>query len=192
MQHINLNTHSVFYKTAFCQNGVLLATPMGPQNNNLSYGVNMVDISNYDKKVLMPIDASMLDSAVKAEGAHATLQRYCKLRRDEIHPPLVPLERVIEATMAWSPMEMFKTPDAQKGRPVKVCLASTSERDPLKRADLFKLAQQRADEWNDNTRDKSIGHFRVVMAFDSVYKIVSFYTDDMTVLQNGISPPQRV
>jgi hypothetical protein len=189
MQHINLNTHSVFYKTAFCQNGVLLATPMGPENANLSYGVNMVDISNYDKKVLMPIDASMLDSAVKAEGAHATLQKYCKERRDEIHPPLVPLERVIEATKAWSPMELFKLPDAIRGRPTKTCLASTSERDPLKRADILKAAQASAKKWNDGPHERAIGHQRVVSAFDSVYKILNFYTDDMTVLQQGISAP---
>jgi len=187
LQHINLKTHSVFYKTAFCQNGVLLATPMGA--NNLSYGVNMCDMSDYNKKVLMPVDASMLDNTVKSKGAHEMLERYCHARRDEIHPPRVSIDRVNEALGAWSPMDMFKRPTAIGSRPVKTCLSSTSERDPEKRKLIFKAAQEVAIAWNNHPRDRTIGHFRVVQAFDSVYKILSLYTDDMTTIKKGLEKP---
>ena len=187
LQHVNLKMHSVFYRTAFCQNGVLLATPMGAGNNNLSYGVNMADMSDYDKKILMPVDAAMLDNAVKEKGADDMLRSYCRARRDEIHPPRVSQERVDEALGAWSPMVLFKRPAVIGNRPFKVCLSSTSERDPEQRQILFQAAQEIATAWNNHPRDKNIGHFRVVMAFDSVYKILSLYTDDMTTIQKALS-----
>jgi len=187
LQHVNLKTHSVFYKTAFCQNGVLLATPIGPDSKSLSYGVNMADISDYNKKIMMPVDASMLDNVVKTKGTHELLQGYCRARRDEIHPPRVPLERVNESLGAWSPMTMFKCPDAIRNRPFKVCLSSTSERDLERRMTIFKAAQEVANAWNNHPRDKNIGHFRVLLAFDSVYKILSLYTDDMSTIQRALS-----
>jgi hypothetical protein len=62
--HLNKQLETKFYKTAFCQNGILLAS-VGESPTKLNYGVNMDHISDYTKKVLMPITAQLVNKVTE-------------------------------------------------------------------------------------------------------------------------------
>ena len=182
--HINKETSTQFYKTAFCQNGTLLAT--AKENSQLSYGINMQSIADYNLKVLMPVAPSLLDTLVRKKCATEFLSQYCEARRIELHPPMVPTGKIIEATMAWSPMQAYVQPQELMGREYKVCITTTSYRDPTLRNAALYRALALAEEWNGNPKQQQIGHLAAYQAMDTVYTKLCLWTDKTTQLEQAL------
>jgi len=181
--HINKSTSKQFYKTAFCQNGTLLATA---KEDRLSYGVSMQSIANYDVKVLMPVAPSLLDTLVGKPCATEFLDQYCEARRIELHPPMVPTSKIIEATMAWSPIGAYVQPQELVGRDYKVCITTTSYRDPVLRDAALHRALALAEEWNGNAKQQQIGHLSAYQAMDTVYTRLCLWMDNTTQLASAL------
>jgi hypothetical protein len=184
VMHVDNATSKQFYRTAFCQNGTLLATSKPDQS--LSYGVSMQHLSDYDIKVQMPINPDLLNSIVENSNASDFLDKYIDVRRGEIHPPPVPKEIILKATQAWSSMKLYEHPPIVSGRDYKVCLASTAFRDPaLRTAALFR-AMATAGEWNANIKQQQIGYLMAYEAFDSVFTKLYLWTDNTTQLASAL------
>jgi hypothetical protein len=184
MMHVDNETASKFYRTGFCQGGTLL----GSINSDkvLEYGVSMQHISDYNVKVLMPVNPSLLNSLVDNTKASAFLDLFVDARRMEIHPPMVETKTIIEATSAWSRVKAYATPEEVVGRDFKVCLTSTSYRDPSERHAALLRAEATAAEWNVNPRQQQIGHLTAYEAMDSVFTRLCLWTDNTDSLQAAL------
>jgi hypothetical protein len=182
--HVDNKTSEKFYRTGFCQNGTLLAT--ATPNNNLSYGLCMQRINDYSVKVLMPVNKGLLNTLVQNERATEFLDSFVEMRQQEIHPPPVATQTIIDATMAWSAVTAYEAPAENKGRDFKVCLASTSFREPeMRQAGLYR-ALAVASEWNANVQQKQIGHMTAYEAFDSVFTRLCLWTDNTEQLEAAL------
>jgi len=184
MMHVDNETSSKFYRTGFCQGGTLL----GSINSDkvLEYGVSMQHISDYNVKVLMPVNPNLLNSLAENTKASAFLDLFVDARRMEIHPPMVETKTIIEATSAWSRVKAYATSKEVVGRDFKVCLTSTSYRDPNERHAALLRAEATAAEWNVNPRQQQIGHLTAYEAMDSVFTRLCLWTDNTDSLQAAL------
>jgi hypothetical protein len=182
--HLNKSLESKFYKTAFCQNGTLLAS-----NNSLSekleYGINMMNISDYEQKVLMPISPNLIDSLSQQSNATEFLHNHCKQRKEEIHPPRVDLHTILDATKPWTPMTMFQQSPTLKGRTFKTCLSMLSIRNPQERLEYASNLEKQLCIWNKKYKD--IGFCSSYVAFDTVFTKLCFWTDNLLALENALT-----
>lgn len=181
--HLNQQTESKFYKRAFCQNGILLATTQF--GGKLSYGIDMQCISDYDQKVLMPLSTTLIDDLSQTSNAHTFLQDHCKQRKMEIHPPPISGKRLMEATMPWSAMTFYEHPCELEDREYKTCVAMHSIRDPTARAELFQKSKKIMTMWNE--KYKHIGYCSTYLAFDTLFTKLCFWTDDLHKLEVALS-----
>jgi hypothetical protein len=185
MMHVDNDTSKKFYRTGFCQGGTLLAS-IKP-DNSLDYGVSMQHISDYGIKVFMPVNPDLLNAVAKNNEASSFLDAFVELRKMEIHPPLVETKTIIEATMAWSPVKAYVAPDEILNRDYKVCLTSTAFREPEERSAALFKALATANEWNNDPKQKQIGHLTAYEAMDSVFTRLYLWTDNTEQLQSSLS-----
>jgi hypothetical protein len=88
--------------------------------------------------------------------------------------------------MAWSPIKAYVAPKEVLNRDFKVCLASTSFRDPKEREAALMRASATAEEWNNNPRQQQIGHLTAYQAMDSVFTRLYLWTDNTDQLQAAL------
>jgi hypothetical protein len=184
MLHVDNETSKQFYRTGFCQAGTLLAS-LTP-DRTLNYGVSMQHISDYGVKVFMPVNPDLLNSIVGDRNASSFLNAFVDARRMEMHPPMVDTKTIVDATMAWSPIEAYVAPSEVSGRDYKVCLTSTSFRDPAERSMALLKAKATASEWNNNPMQQKIGHLTAYQAMDSVFTRLYLWTDNTEQLQAAL------
>jgi len=187
--HMNKSLEQKFYKTAFCQNGLLLATKAG-LTSKLDYGINMDHISDYDRKVMMPISAELINKLTKNPKASSVLSEHYSARRSEIHPPRAQVNNVLKALKPWSAVTAFKGIEELKGRQFKVCLTMRSIRDPEERAETYATTRAKLEEWNKKYSD--IGHCTSYIAFDTVFTRLCMWTDNLPALQKSLSSAMTV
>jgi hypothetical protein len=182
--HLNKQLETKFYKTAFCQNGILLAS-VGESPTKLNYGVNMDHISDYTKKVLMPITAQLVNKVTEQDDAHDILISHFEARKAEIHPPPVSKEVIARAISRWSKVGIYTKNDAIKDRKYKICLTMRSIRDPAERLDMHNAAIAKLAEWNAKYKD--IGFCDSYVAFDTMFTRLCMWTDNIPALQKALS-----
>lgn len=180
--HLNQTLEQQFYKTAFCQNGILLAT--NRIGAKMEYGIDMTKISNYDIKVLMPVSPNLIDKLSQQSDAHDFLAEHCRQRRSEIHPPAVSIHTILEATKPWTACTLYEKPPCLQNRKFKTCLSMTSIRDPEERVKFQETLNRIALNWNQ--KYKEIGVLSIYSAFDTVFTKLNFWIDDCTTLKRGI------
>jgi len=185
--HLNKVLEGRFYKTAFCQNGSLLATNC--MYGKMEYGVDMTNISNYDQKILMPVSPKLINTLSQNDDAHDFLMRHCAERRFEIHPPPVSTHCILDATKPWTPLGLFEEPCELKGREYKVCLTMTSVRDPAQRLELKEGIDRYLANWNK--KYNQIGFCSTYVAFDTVFTKLCFWTDNLDALQRTLTSALR-
>lgn len=181
--HLNSQNQSKFYKTAYCQNGNLLASNDG-NSLKLEYGINMNSISDSKKKVLMPVTAALTNTVVQNSSAHAFCETHRLQRKNEIHPPLVSKEKLSSLIAHWTPMTMNVVPEEITKRKNKICLAMKSFRNPEERAAFHLQLNQKLKEWNHKYSD--VGLCTSYVAFDTVFTRLHMWVDDMDKLQNTL------
>jgi hypothetical protein len=184
LAHINKDLESKFYKVAFCQNGQLLATPT-QSPAQLNYGVNMTMISDYSKKVFMPITDKLVTKITNEKTAFEFMKNHRDLRKAEIHPPRTEIANLQKAIAHWSAMELYQHPTQVQGRAYKVCMAMKSVRDPAKRAEELLATQNNVAAFNAKYKD--IGYCTAYTAFDTIFTKLCMYTDTLEPLQAMLS-----
>jgi hypothetical protein len=175
-------THSKgsFYRTAFCQNGTMLASQIG--SAPMQFGVDMEYLSDNAIKVHLPVTGKVL-----GEGEYAKLREYVIARSVEIHPPLVD-HNMIRAKLNWAPMTPFNGCDRlHPGRPFLTCMVHVTSNDKVSTQELMKQAQAEVEEFNSKPEHSShLGIMRAVPTMDGVSKLFHFYVDDLSYLQKSI------
>ena len=175
-------THSKgsFYRTAFCQNGTMLASQIG--NEPMQFGVDMEFLSDNQIKVHLPVTGKAL-----GDGGYAKLEEYVKARRNEIHLPLVD-HNVIRSKLNWAPMTPFNGCDKLASeRPFITCMVHVTSNDKVSTAELLRRATMEVDEFNSKPEHNShLGVMRAVATMDGVSKLFHIYTDDLSYLQKSI------
>ena len=184
LAHINKDLEAKFYKVAFCQNGQLLATPT-QSPAQLNYGVDMKLLSDYSKKVFMPITDKLVTKITSDKNAYDFMKNHRELRKSEIHPPRTDLCNIQKAVAHWSPMEVYQHPPQVEGRAYKVCLAMKSIRDPEKRSAELLATREKVDAFN--AKYSNIGYCTAYVAFDTMFTKLCMYTDNLDALQTMLS-----
>ena len=169
-----------FYRTAFCQNGTMLASQIG--SAPMQFGVDMEYLSDNGIKVHLPVTGKVL-----AEGEYVKLEEYVKRRSAEIHLPLVDHD-LIRSKLNWAPMTPFNGCDKlQSGRPFLTCMVHVTSTEEVGTNELLARAQEEADEFNRQPEHNDhLGMMRAVATMDGVSKLFHLYTDDMSYLQKSI------
>lgn len=189
LTHLNTQLENKFYKTAFCQYGVLLATK-GGSDDKLFYGINMDHISDYTKKVLMPISNELINKVTKNNNASKILTSHYEARKSEIHPPPAHIEKIAKALKQWSPVNAYADAEALRGRQYKVCVAMRSCRSPSERLVIYNATREKLEEWNKKYCD--IGYCSAYTAFDTVFTRLCMWTDNLPKLQESLSKAMTV
>jgi hypothetical protein len=175
-------THSKgsFYRTAFCQNGTMLASQIG--SAPMQFGVDMEYLSDNAIKVHLPVTGKVL-----GEGEYAKLEAYVIARSMEIHPPLVD-HNMIRSRLNWAPMTPFNGCDKlQKGRPFLTCMVHVTSSDKVSTQELMIQAQAEVEEFNSKPEHNShLGIMRAVPTMDGVSKLFHVYVDDLSYLEKSI------
>lgn len=184
MVHINKQLETKFYKTGFCQNGVLLAS-IGKTPTELNYGVNMDHISDYKLKVLMPVTPALLNKVTQTDNAHDFLQAHFQNRKCEIHPPAVSEQVIGEVLSRWTPVKAHAKNPALANRTYKVCLSMRSIRDPVERAVALANSVPKLAQWNE--KYKAVGFCDTYVAFDTLFTRLCMWTDNIPALQAALS-----
>jgi len=182
--HLNKALETKFYKTAFCQNGYLVVSP-GSKPTEITFGVSMDQISNYDKKVYMPVTKELINKLTDRADAHDFMAMHRELRKVEIHPPRTTIEKVAEAVAHWSPIELYRPAAELEGRKFKVCMAMRSIRDQENRHQVYAASKVKVTGWNEKFKD--IGHCTTYLAFDTIFTRVCMWTDNLDALQSCLS-----
>ncbi len=169
-----------FYRTAFCQNGMMLASQIG--SAPMQFGVDMEYLSDNGIKVHLPVTGKVL-----GEGEYAKLEQYVKARSAEIHMPLVDHD-LIRSKLNWAPMTPFHGCDQlQQGRPFLTCMVHVASSEKVGLKELMECAQKEVDEFNSKPEHSShLGIMRAVATMDGVSKLFHFYSDDLSYLQKSI------
>ena len=169
-----------FYRTAFCQNGSMLASQIG--SAQMQFGVDMEYLSDNKIKIDLPVTGKAL-----ADGEYAKLEEYVKQRSKEIHLPLVD-HSLIRSKLKWAPMIPFNGCDKlQPGRPFLTCMVHVTSNEDVSTKELLLRAQKEADEFNIKPEhNSSLGTMRAVATMDGVSKLFHLYTDDISYLQKSI------
>lgn len=181
--HLNSENQSKFYKTAYCQNGNLLASNV---NNalKLNYGISMEHISDTKTKVYMPITANLTNSIVRNEEAHQFCNNHRIKRKNEIHPPLMSSEKLAAIISGWSPMTMYAIPEKFAERKQKICLAMKSIRDKDERNSYLLQLNEKLKEWNNKYSD--VGVCTSYVAYDTVFTRLHMWVDNVHKLEETL------
>jgi hypothetical protein len=175
-------THSKgsFYRTAFCQNGTMLASQIG--NEPMQFGVDMEFLSDNQIKIHLPVTGKAL-----GDGGYAKLEEYVKARRSEIHLPLVD-HNLIRSKLNWAPMTPFNGCDKLASeRPFITCMVHVTSNDKVSTPELLRRATAEVEEFNSKPEHNShLGVMRAVATMDGVSKLFHIYTDDLSYLQKSI------
>lgn len=169
-----------FYRTAFCQNGTMLASQIG--SAPMQFGVDMEYLSDNEIKVHLPVTGKVL-----GEGEYSKLEEYVKARSVEIHMPLVDQD-MLRSKLRWAPMTPFNGCDRlQQGRPFLTCMLHVAGNETVSTKELMECAQKEVDEFNSKPEHNShLGIMRAVATMDGVSKLFHFYTDDLSYLQKSL------
>lgn len=169
-----------FYRTAFCQNGSMLASQIG--SAPMQFGVDMEYLSDNGVKIHLPVTGMALP-----DGEYAKLEEYVKARSAEIHLPLVD-HNLIRSKLNWAPMIPFNGCDKlQPGRPFMTLMVHVTSGECVSTKELLSRAQDEADEFNKQPEhSKHLGMMRAVATMDGVSKLFHLYTDDLSYLQKSI------
>lgn len=184
VMHFNVSHNQGFYRTGFCQNGVLLGTALA--GGAIEYGVNMQSISDYGKKVLMPVSPSLLCDLTNNKRATDFLDANAAMRRHEIHPPAASLDDVLDATRAWTPISLYVPDPDTATRPFKSCLATRAYRTKAERETGLMAARLMASSWNTNPKTKDIGVMTIYPAMDCVCTRLCMWTDNTKALETAL------
>jgi len=180
--HLNQKLETQFYKTAFCQNGTLLAT--NHLGSKMEYGINMTKISNYNEKVLMPISPKLINTLSQHEDANNFLEEHCIQRKLEIHPPAISLQKIMDATKQWTAITYYTQPNCLEKRIFKTCLSMTTVRSQKDRETLSQTLNKIVVNWNQKYKD--IGVLSTYTAFDTVFTKLNFWVDNKNSLRTGL------
>jgi len=181
--HLNSDNEQKFYKTAYCQNGNLLASNVA-NSLKLDYGIGMNSMSDQQKKVLMPITPSLINSLVQNDKAHSFCNEHRIARRDEIHPPLMSKEKLSSLISHWSPLVTCSLPEVLNSRKYKICMAMKSIRDKDERNEFAMQLHEKLNEWNNKYSD--VGICTSYVAMDTVFTRLHMWTDDIAKLQSTL------
>lgn len=169
MAHLDIDVEKIpFYKNVFVQNNMFVATHGETKPH---FGVSVANMNNYKIKVFLPMGEMFHTKMQKS------IENYVDARRAEIHPPLAPLDRIVQVTKTWSPMTMFKGNDILKDRQYIVCLYSRALADPSEREKYHKDLLCNCDQWNELY--PQIGFANSFKAYNSVYHTLCLYTDNV-------------
>ena len=171
-----------FYRTAFCQNGDMLATNIdNSKTSSVTFGVDVEFLSNDGIKVYMPVRGSALEP-----GQYEELTQYIKDRSVEIHPPFVDSD-TLRANLKWVPLVPFEgCPLLPSERAYCTLMVHvTVPADNAARLDEFRALQKQADDFNNNFRH--VGVMRVFASMDGVTKALHLFVDDLGALQKSLS-----
>ena len=165
-----------FYRTMFCQNNTLMATH---SENRATFGLDICRLQDEDNKVIMPVPDTL----------YSEVLGHCQARKAEIHPPRTNADTISLSLRAWSPIKMFSVDPVFDGRTFTNCMVSHSVRNPSMRQQVFARAIVRADTFNSSD-SKQVGHMRAYMSMDSVFTVLSVWTDKTscikTLMQNSM------
>ena len=181
--HLNSDNEQKFYKTAYCQNGNLLASNVA-NSLKLDYGIGMNSMSDQQKKVLMPVTPSLINSLVQNDKAHSFCNEHRIARRDEIHPPLMSKEKLSSLISHWSPLVTCSLPELLTSRKYKICMAMRSIRDKDERNEFAMQLHEKLNEWNNKYSD--VGICTSYVAMDTVFTRLHMWTDDIAKLQSTL------
>lgn len=171
MVHLDLSNNLPFYQHAFMQNNMLLAA----SGEQLRYGVHVKDIGDYKVKCFVPVSDEIMP------GTASELANYFNSRRMEIHPPLAPVSKVIDATRQWSPMTLYEGDEHVKGRKFITCCYTEAVHDAADRDKVLLAKQAMCEKWNGVNGE--VGHANAFVAFDSVYHCICLFSDDLSHLK---------
>lgn len=174
MLHVDFSGSVPFYRHMFMQNNFMLASKKD-EADRLTYGVSIEHLNDNGRKTYLPVHDSVMPKA------NQRLNDWYELRRPEIHPPLTPVEQVLQATKHWAPLSLYEPEAVLKDREFLVCMYTTSCTDPDERAQILAAKQTEVEKWNQTRAD--VGHSAAFMAFDSVYHVLCLYVDDTEALK---------
>ena len=175
-------THSKgsFYRTAFCQNGTMLASQIG--SAPMQFGVDMEYLSDNGIKVHLPVTGKAL-----GDGEYSKLEDYVKARSTEIHLPLVD-HNLIRSKLNWAPMTPFNGCDElHSGRPFLTCMIHVTSNERVSTTELYERAMAEVGDFNSKPEHShNLGIMRAIPTMDGVSKLFHLYTDDLSFLQKSI------
>ena len=168
MIHLDMSGNLPFYRSAFTQGNMLLAT-----KQDRKYGIHVRDINDEEIRahVNLEIDRKM----------EAKISEYVGARQIEIHPPLTSVENVRQAIEHWSKLKLNTD---MADRPCMPCVYTHAVLDPSARQAELEATQNRCDEWNQ--KNAHLGFAKAFTAFDSVYHALYLYTDNLQPLCDWI------
>jgi hypothetical protein len=169
-----------FYRTAFCQNGTMLASQIG--SAPMQFGIDMEYLSDNGIKVHLPVTGKVLGNE-----EYGKLEEYVCARSSEIHMPLIDHD-LLKAKLNWAPMTPFNGCDKlQPGRPFLTCMVHVASDEKVSTKQLMECAQKEVEEFNSKPEHNShLGIMRAVATMDGVSKLFHFYSDDLSYLQKSL------
>jgi hypothetical protein len=175
-------THSKgsFYRTAFCQNGTMLASQIG--SAPIQFGVDMEYLSDNGIKIHLPVTGKTL-----GDGEYSKLEAYVKARSTEIHLPLVD-HNLIRSKLNWAPMTPFNGCEKlHSGRPFLTCMVHVTSNEKVSTKELYARAKAEVEDFNSKPEHSDhLGIMRAVPTMDGVSKLFHFYSDDLSFLQKSL------
>ena len=170
-----------FYNTAFCQNDTLLGSQIG--DAPMTYGIDMEYLADHKIKLHMPVQGTALN-----DGELDTMKTFVVKRMEEIHPPLCDRNTMREK-LQWTPMTLFRGHDQMDSNRPRMTAMMHVTVDPDKVEETTKMFQKEADTFNSHPEHVKLGCCRVFPSMDGVAKVLDIYTDDLTTLQQQLTPP---
>ena len=181
--HITHSRNS-FYRTAFCQNDLLLGTHIEGRDKPV-YGVDMQHVANDDIKVYMPVRGSIFENS-----EYEQLKEYVIARREEIHPPLLEASEVYKH-LNWVPIAPMKaTAEWPNKRKYTTCVVHVLAKDDESLAAIMAQASSEAEAFNANPNNALMGRMLAFQCMDGVSKVLHLYTDDTRELERRLTRAQ--
>lgn len=177
--HMNPNTEGKFYREAFVSNGMVMGTQIGDVT---SYGLDLKNISNYDVKVVLPVNG-ILNTATQRDKVETVLDKLIEQRSTEIHPPFVSLQSLLNFTRHWSALKM--PGEVPMGKEFTICSAMYSIRDLQQRNLLQSKLSDAVCKWN--AKYNNIGHLATYCAIDTCFLRLCLYTGDLATLEKNMA-----
>ena len=147
----------------------------GQQEFRVAFGLPASDLDNPSVRVdIQPIQS--IPSATS--GDREFLLRHLKDRAEEIHPPLVSMDKLRTFLREnWSPTTRVQGLDTLKGHARMTCVVSEAFKDPAEREQAFRRARFTADSFNAEHGGR-LGVMTAYLSTDAVLTCAHLIVDD--------------
>lgn len=184
-----------FYKGAFLQNGILLASVRPehslmeegcdykhPGKENLLYGVDIEHLTDDSRKVYLPVTGTIFQNK-----EFERLKEYVVQRQVEIHPPFVDHAYLMNS-LKWARLPPFRSVEhLQTNRTYTTCMMHVCADQTLSTEALLARLTEEAAKFNASENNRALGIMHAFPCMDGATKVLYMFTDETSELEARLS-----